>query len=166
MHYYSVPYRYLSKKVKIKYTDSFVEIFCNNLRIASHVRDRTKGGYTTTDEHMRADHRYYASWSPERITSWAQKIGPQVKTMVTMVLESKKHPEQGFKVCLGIINLEKKYGAPRVNDACKRALGFGLLGYKSVKNILDKGLDKLKEDKPEEKLLPLHLNIRGANYYN
>ena len=86
--------------------------------------------------------------------------------MVTMVLESKKHPEQGFKVCLGIINLEKKYGAPRVNDACKRALSFGLLGYKSVKNILDKGLDKLKEDKSEEKLLPLHLNIRGANYYN
>ena len=166
VHYYSVPYRYLSKKVKIKYTDSFVEIFYSNQRMASHVRDRTRGGYTTNDGHMRADHRYYASWSPERITSWAERIGPQVKIMVTMVLESKKHPEQGFKVCLGIINLEKKYGALRVNDACKRTLSFGLLGYKSVKNILDKGLDKLKEDKPQEKLLPLHLNIRGANYYN
>lgn len=166
VHYYSVPYHYISKKVKVKYTDSFVEIFYNNLRIASHIRDRKKGGYTTIDEHMTANHRYYASWSPERITNWAQKVGPQVKTMVSMVLKSKKHPEQAYKVCLGIINLGKKYSALRVNDACERALVYGLYSYKSVKSILDKGLDKLKEDKPEEKLLPLHLNIRGADYYN
>ncbi|MHB8277014.1 MAG: Mu transposase domain-containing protein [Candidatus Humimicrobiaceae bacterium] len=42
MHYYSVPYHYISKKVKVKYTNSFVEIFYNNLRIASQIRDRKK----------------------------------------------------------------------------------------------------------------------------
>lgn len=85
---------------------------------------------------------------------------------MSMVLKSKKHPEQAYRLCLGIINLGKKYSAPRVNDACERTLVYGLYSYKSIKNILDKGLDKLKEDKCEGKMLPLHLNIRGANYYN
>ena len=166
IHYYSVPYRYISKKVKIIYTQDSVEIFYNNLRIAYHKRDRKKGGYTTTDSHMHPNHAYYASWSPERITGWAAKVGPDVEKMITEILKTKKHPEQAYRICLGIISLEKKYGQPRVNRACKRALNYGLYSYKSVKNILEKGLDSIKEESYQEMVLPIHTNIRGAQYYN
>jgi transposase len=166
IHYYSVPYRFISKKVKVIYTEGSVEIFYNNLRIAYHKRNREKGGYTTTDSHMPSNHAYYASWSPERITGWAAKVGPDVEKMIAEILKAKKHPEQAFKVCLGIISLEKKYGPSRVNSACIRALSYGLYSYKSVKNILEKGLDSIKEESYQEVLLPVHANIRGADYYN
>ena len=166
IHYYSVPYRFISKKVRVIYTQEIVEIFYSNLRIAYHKRDRKKGGYTTTDSHMPSNHAYYASWSPERITGWAAKVGPDVEKMVDEILKAKKHPEQAFKVCLGVISLEKKYGPLRVNSACKRALSYELYSYRSVKNILEKGLDGIKEESYQEVLLPVHANIRGADYYN
>jgi transposase len=166
IHYYSVPYRFISKKVKVIYTQESVEIFYNNLRIVYHKRDRKIGGYTTTDSHMPPNHAYYASWSPERITGWAAKIGPDVEKMIAEILKAKKHPQQAFKVCLGIISLEKKYGPSRVNSACKRALSYELYSYKSVKNILEKGLDGIKEENYQEMALPIHANIRGPQYYN
>jgi transposase len=166
IHYYSVPYRYISKKVKVIYTEETVEIFYNNLRIAYHRRDRKKGAYSTIDSHMHPNHAYYASWSPERITCWAASVGPFVEKMIAQILKAKKHPEQAYRICLGIISLEKKYGPIRVNNACARALSYGLLSYKSVKNILEKGLDSVKKESYEEMTLPVHANIRGAGYYN
>ena len=165
-HYYSVPYRINGKKVKVIYSQDTVEIYFNNRRIASHRRDRTRGGYTTKKDHMPSSHRYYAEWSPQRITSWAAKVGPNVKKLVGCVLDAKSYPEQGFRSSIGIINLAKKYGSERVDRACHRALSFKLYNYPAIKNILDKGLDRQEEEKVSETKLPLHENIRGAGYYN
>jgi len=164
-HYYSVPYRYIGKKVKVVYTDKNVEIYYNNIRIAFHARDRKAGGYTTIKDHMPPSHRYYAEWSPDRLTSWAAKIGQDVKAVVARVLSSKDYPEQAYKTCVGIISLAKKYGNSRVNKACARALSYKLYKYKAIKNILEKGLDNIEEEPEISSLLPLHSNIRGADYY-
>ena len=164
-HYYSVPYRLSGKKVKVIYSSTAVEIYYDNRRIASHMRDRTKGGYTTKKDHMPSAHRYYAEWNPNRITSWAAKVGPNVKKLVACVLSGKKYPEQAYRTCIGIINLARKYGNKRVDKACSRALSFKLYQYRAVKNILDKGLDRIEEEKVYEQRLPLHENIRGAGYY-
>lgn len=164
-HYYSVPWQYKGKKVKIIYTSRAVEIYHNNIRIAFHYRDRRPGGYTTKKEHMPPHHSFYAEWSPQRFLSWAEKIGPYVKVMVGKVLESRKHPEQAFRACLGILNLVKKYKSERLDMACKRALYFGSSSYKAIKNILEKGLDRVKEELPFQKHLPVHENIRGNKYF-
>ncbi len=164
-HYYSVPYRLSGKKVKVIYSYSTVEIYRDNRRIASYTRNRTRGGYTTRKDHMPSAHRYYAEWNPERITSWAAKVGPNVKKLTSNVLGAKKYPEQAYRTCIGIINLARKYGNRRVDRACSRALSFKLYNYRAVKNILDKGLDKVDEEKVYEQKLPLHQNIRGADYY-
>ena len=100
-HYYSVPYRLLRQKIKLTYSASTVEIFYDNIRIAYHRRDRKPGGYTTNKDHMPAHHRYYLEWSPERIARWASKVGPNVKSLAARVLEACKHPEQGYRMCLG-----------------------------------------------------------------
>ena len=82
-HYYSVPYHFIGKKVKVAYTSSEVQIIYDNRRIAFHKRDRRPNGYTTIESHMLASHRYYSQWNPKRIISWAAKVGPDVKTVVT-----------------------------------------------------------------------------------
>ena len=165
IHYYSVPFRFIGKKVKVAYSQYAVEIYHDNRRIASHRRDRKAGGYTTIEDHMPSAHKYYAQWNPGRITGWAAKVGPNVKNIVSKILTSKKYPEQAYRVCIGIINLERKYGKARVDRACARALSYNLYKYKAVKNILDKGLDSIEEEKLYEQKLPLHENIRGSSYY-
>lgn len=164
-HYYSVPWHYKGKRVSVVYTVSWIEIYHKNIRIASHKRDRTANGYSTKKEHRHPKHRFYTEWSPQRFINWGQKKGESVKTMVEKVLESREYPEQAYKVCLGILSLSKKYGDQRLNRACERALEFNYYSYKAVKNILEKGLDKIREEEMVQEL-PLHGNIRGNQYFN
>ena len=164
-HYYSVPYQYRGKRVKIIYADSYVEIYHNNVRIVFHKREKSRNKYTTIPEHMPPNHRYYNDWSPDKMIEWADKKGSFVRELVEKLLEKRTHPEQSYKVCLGVINLSKKYGEGRVDRACKRALEFHYYSYKAVKNILEKGLDKIEELQLVHQKLPEHQNIRGSEYY-
>ena len=165
-HYYSVPWKFKGKKVKTIYDQRVVEIYYENQRIAHHFRERSQGRYTTNKEHMPAHHRFYDDWSPEKFINWAEKQGNFITELVEKVLVASQHPEAGFKTCLGILNLAKKYESGRVNLACKRALLFGSYSYKTVKNILDKGLEKILDFPERETMLPPHENIRGSNYFN
>ncbi len=165
-HYYSVPFRYIGKQVTVIYTQRSVEIFFNNIRIAIHKREK-KFGYTTVSDHMPPSHKFYSEWNPERITNWAEKIGDNVKKVVQEMFQRKQHPEQAFKSCLGLLNLSKKYGDNRLNNACKRVIAFNYYSYKAVKNILERGMDKLEEENQDLfSTLPEHENIRGNTYYN
>lgn len=163
-HYYSVPYRYSGKQVTVIYGDSVVEIFYKNSRIAFHKRVLTANGYSTIDDHMPSQHQFYAGWNPERFINWAKNIGPYVEVVVRKILENCHHPEQGYKVCLGILNLPQKFGPDRLNKACKRAIDFDHYGYKAIKKILDNNLENCQIDCFEQ--LPTHDNIRGKNYYS
>ncbi|MDO9565117.1 MAG: IS21 family transposase, partial [Candidatus Desulfaltia sp.] len=164
-HYYSVPWQLKGNRVRVIYDDRNVAIYYDNIRIAQHKRDRIPNGYTTLDTHMLPNHRYYAEWSPERFIKWGQSIGDDVAEMIQVVLKNRKHPEQAFKTCMGILNLVKEHGSDRLNKACRRALVFGFYSYRRIKNILDRGLE---EEVPAESMeLPVfsHENIRGSQYY-
>ena len=165
IHYYSVPCQYKGKQVVVIYTSDSVEIYYKNVRIIFHKRDRAVNGYTTLKEHMPAHHRYYSDWSPQKMISWGASIGGDVKIMIEKVLESRKFPEQAFKTCMGILNLSKKYGNQRLNLACVRALQYNCYSYKSIKNMLENGLDKVQEEIVFPNL-PVHKNIRGNQYFN
>ena len=167
-HYYSVPWRLKGTRVQVLYNDRMVEIYHDHLRVAAHRRARTADDYTTVADHMPPQHRFYADWSPERILRWAGAIGPEVAALVGKVLDEREHPEQGFKVALGIIDLHRKYGEERLQRACGRALEFRYHSYKAVKNILANGLDKIEPEQlsANQPSLPLHANIRGNDYYH
>ena len=92
-------------------------------------------------------------------------MGPNVKKLVSLVLSGRQYPEQAYRTCIGIISLARKYGNKRVDGACRRVIAFKLYKYGAVKNILNKGLDKVDEEKVYEAKLPLHQNMRGAEYY-
>lgn len=168
-HYYSVPYKLVHKQVEARFTSTTVEIFSRGHRVASHLRSYQKGRYTTSKEHMPRSHRRYADWSPERILGWAQKSGPCTVTLAERIMESRPHPEQGFRACLGILRLGKTYGEDRLETACQRALTIGSTSYRSVESILKNGLDKQLRIPGEEKRDPPpkdHENVRGPGYYH
>ncbi|MFQ5866137.1 MAG: IS21 family transposase [bacterium] len=163
-HHYSVPYRYRAKRVQVIYTDSVVEIFHKNNRIAFHKRNRTPSGYTTLKEHMPSHHQAMSDWNPQRLINWASNIGEYVRAVVEHILAHQQHPEQAYKVCLGILNLAKKFEPERLNKACRIAIDFQHYSYKGIKNILENRLEDQQLDCFEA--LPEHQNIRGNHYYH
>ena len=137
-HHYSVPYRYRGKQLTVIFTDSSVEIFYKNNRIAMHKRNPAPNGYSTINEHMPKQHQQYGDWSPQRFNDWAAKIGAHTEIVIRTILAGKRHPEQAYKTCLGILKLTDKYDCDRLNNACEKAIEFNYISYKGIKYILEK----------------------------
>jgi transposase len=167
-HRYSVPYRLVQERVDVRITAGTIEIFHQGKRVASHVRfTSTKGLCATVDEHMPEAHRRYKGWSPERFIRWASKCGEATAKLIEQLLASRKHPEQSYRSCLGVMRLAETYGQARLEAACRRALFIRSYSYKSVKSILQHGLDEqpLPEPVSSKATRADHANIRGASYY-
>ena len=164
-HYYSVPYTLIHKEVYVRATQAMIEVFHNNRRVASHPRVKFPGRHTTVSEHMPPAHQKYLEWSPERITRWTQTIGPHTAQLVQALLDSRPHPEQAYRSCLGLLRLGDRYGQERLEAACRRALPAGIHSYKGVKNILDAKLDQTELEEPSTLVPDTHAYIRGQAYY-
>jgi transposase len=164
-HYYSVPYGLVQEEVELRYTARTVEIFFRGKRIASHLRDHRPGRHTTQTEHMPKNHREYLEWSPSRILGWAASLGEATGQIAGEILTRREHPEQGYRSCLGILRLGKLYGRDRLEAASRRALAIGAASYKSIRSILENGLDReaVPEAQPAQTLQ--HPNLRGQGYY-
>lgn len=163
-HYYSVPYRLKGKKVTVIYNDTTVEIYSQYLRVALHKRAHgSLSRYSTLKEHMPPAHQYLSDWTPQKFISWAQKMGDYVTSVIEAILARPAHPEQSYKVCLGILNLEKHYSKERLNKACQRAMEFQNFSYRGIKRILENKMENIQLDCFE---LPQdHANLRGKQYY-
>ena len=167
-HYYSVPYQLIHETIRIRYTNNTVEIFHKNTRVASHKRDDSPGRHTTCAEHVPKSHRKYLEWNPSRIINWGKTVGASTARLMETIMDSREHPEQGYRSCMGIMRLEKPYSKQRLEAACARAIAIGAYSYRSVRSILEKGLDKLPLPGSErEQTAPInHTNIRGTDYYH
>jgi len=164
-HYYSVPFQYKGKHVSVVYTLSTVEIYHKGIRIALHQRKKARG-YSTRKEHMPRQHRFFAERTPEEMISRAKEIGDETASLIEKIFEAKRCSELSYRISLGIIALSRRYGAERINRASERALQFHSYSYKAVKNILEKGLDRLKEESLAFQSFPSHGNVRGGDYFN
>ena len=169
-HYYSAPYQLAKKSCDVRYTRETIEIYYRGKRIASHRRSYQKGKHTTVKEHMPERHRKYAEWSPERIVRWAKKSGEATASLSSLIMASRKHPQQGYRSCMGLIRLGKKYGPERLDAACGRALAIGAYAYKSVESILKNNLDgKPIPGSTQIESTPItamrHDYLRGGDYF-
>lgn len=163
--YYSVPYKYRGDELIIRYTESTVEILHSHRRIAVHHRLFKKRSVSTVKEHMPSWHKDYSDWSPSRILNWAEIVGVSCQEICKKIMDSKEHPEQGFRACMGIISLGKRFTKERLENACKRALEIGGFSYKSIHSILNKGLDMQELSTSTSTINIQHENIRGSDYY-
>jgi len=164
-HYYSVPFHYMRKKVKLSYSSKVVEIYYKYQCIAKHKRLKSPFNYTTVEDHLATTHKFMSKWNPQFFIEWASRIDENVRLFIEQLLEKKKHPEQAYRSCMGVLSFEKKVGKERLVNACSRALGYGIYNYKVIQNILEKGLDKIEQEQQLDIPLPEHQNIRGKDYY-
>ena len=182
-HYYSVPSatgrshgvmsaqltgRLIRDQVEARLTARTVEIFHKGERVAAHLRGTGRGRHTAVPDHMPSAHRRHAEWTIERIQRTAARIGSSTARLIALILESRPHPEQGYRACLGILRLARQYGEPRLEAACDRGLDIGARSYGSIQSILKNGLDRQprRPSRQIELTLPDHPNIRGPRYYH
>jgi transposase len=168
MHY-SVPYEYIKQKVDLRITRNVVEVFFNGHRICSHPRlHGREGQYSTTMEHMPADHQKFTAWNADRFLSWAENIGSNTVIAVRAILSSHKIEQQGYKACMALLKLADKYSVARLEAACARALSYTPNpSYKSIQSILQTGQDKVRKEEPimgNDDSTDFGY-IRGADYY-
>jgi transposase len=164
IHYYSVPYTYIGKKLRISYTSSDVEIFSGYDRIAVHTRSRIAFRHTTNPEHLLPKHRAALAYSPENFLCQAAEIHEDVEHYIRKLLETKRYIDQVNKSCSGILSLARKVGAERLAAACRLAQSYGRYSFLEIEDILKtkSELIELPEETPD---IPEHENIRGKEYY-
>ena len=165
-HFYSVPHQYVGERLELHASDTLVEIYFRRQLVATHPRKYTYG-FTTNPAHMPRHHQAQQQWSPGRLKRWAADIGSDTLTWVSDQLERREHPEQAYKVCLGLLNLSKQYPATRLNGACRIANAAGLNRLKQIKAILKSNRDQLPEQLSLAAELPQdHENIRGPHDFH
>jgi transposase len=166
-HFYSVPFRLLRQEVEARITAKTVEIFQRGKLVATHLRSLRPHRPTTLADHMPSSHRRYRDWTHERIQRDAAAIGSSAAALVEIILRSRPHPEQGFRSCIGILGLKKRYDVERLDAACGKALALGTRSYSSVAAILkNKQENKTAQQGGSDQPSLLHENIRGSGYYH
>ncbi|QEZ48780.1 IS21 family transposase [Cupriavidus oxalaticus] len=163
-HRYSVPHALVGQTLEARITAHAVELLHRGQRVAVHARAST-GGFTTVPEHLPAAHRAHLEWTPQRLIRWGEQIGGASGAVVRRLLEQHKHPEHGYRACLGLLNLAKRYGKDRLEAACAIALELGAYQYRHVKNVLETDRDRLTAAAPAEWVSPDHAHLRGPSYY-
>lgn len=169
-HYYSVPYQLVGETCDARIGAATVEIFVRGRRVASHPRSHARYRATTLAAHMPESHRRHLEWTPGRLIAWGEHSGPATGRLVAELMARKPHPEQGYRSCLGVLRLGRRYGSARLEAACARALAIDAPTYRSVDSILRTGLDGRSLPAPDQASSSspprrLHANVRGPSYY-
>lgn len=168
--YYSIPYKFIGKKVKLMYNRTKIEAYSDHELIAAHVRSYTKEKYIQNEDHLASWHRYPTEWNPGKFIADGMQIHQAVADYIQKVLARNEYPEKNYRACQGIINFKKRVGESRLINACKRADSFNVYNYGMIERILLSRADQIPMDEQDEHQtnehnMPDHENIRGEDYY-
>ena len=166
-HLYSVPFRLVRATVTVRLTATMCEVLYKGTRVAAHARRHTRGGYSTDPAHRPRSHQQHVEWTPSRLIRWGESIGVATGAVVAHIMAAKPHPEQGYRACLGLLSLGKRYGKLRLEAAAERAQQAGAMSYRSIHAMLKRGLDKASSEAADTvtRLPATHENVRGPAYY-
>jgi transposase len=166
-HYYSVPYQYIHEEVEARLSETIVEIFRKGERIATHARSNIVGKHSLLNEHRPLKHQDL-EWNIERFKEKGGAIGPSTTALLEHVIKSRRHPELGYRSCLGILRLANRYTNDRLEAACRRAIAMNACSYRSIKSMLASGFDQQPLGEPDVSAAhqEMHANVRGAAYYS
>lgn len=169
-HYYSIPHRYSGEVIDLWFNQHTVECYFNGERIATHLSSSLAGKHSTITHHMPKGHQKQSEYSKERFIQWANQIGPYACFVIAHIFESKPHPEQAYRSCIGVLNLAKKYSNERLEKACSYGVSQKVYSRKSIQSIIENNLDQVTQNPDENTSTTLssciHENIRGAKYYH
>lgn len=163
---YSVPFDLIGEQVQIRLTRDLVEVYFKGSRMTSHKRlEKFSVKPVVKPEHMPDNHRKYLDFNADEFKVWAKNVGASTEKIVRYFLSSGNAEEQGYKSCVSLTKLEKRYGKRKLEGACERMLAFS--SSPSVRTIAT----LLKNDKPsaDDASKPDNSNkygiTRGAAYW-
>jgi len=135
---YSVPYRYIGKTLAVRLSATTVEFYLDQKLVKTHLRLKEGRRQTDWNDYPEEKSRFY-----QRTPNWCRLKAAALGLYVGQAVEGllAQHSLHYLRQCQGIIGLTEKYGPEPVNAACQRALGFGDGSYRTVRNILNKGLE-------------------------
>jgi len=165
-HRYSVPYSLAHQEVEVRATAGTIEVLYRGVRVTSHVRSCEAGRATSLTEHMPKAHQKYLGRTPSSLIEEAMQIGPSTCQLIEATLAARRHPEMGYRSCLGILRLAKSYPVGRMEAAAVRALRARAFSLRSMESILRNKLDRLAPGTAPVHPAVEHENIRGAGYFD
>jgi transposase len=161
---YSVPHALIHQQVDLRATERGIEVFHRGQRIATHQRRYGGKRHGTDPDHMPSSHRRYAEWTPERFERWGRSIGPETEGLITAILYRRRHPEHGFRTCLGILRLYRDLDPVYAEKVSARALALGVHHYKGIASIITSR--RLEPHSTSDTAVTDHGNLRGRNYFH
>jgi transposase len=167
-HYYSVPWQLKGQNVRVVFDDRNIAVYADNQRVVQHRRNKTPGGYTTLEQHMPRHHRFVNSWSSEKFVKWAGAIGAETLMVIEYMLKSKRHKEQAYKACIGILSQAKKHSPEDLNLACRMALNYDRVNSREIRLYLAEISSQKEQNDTDPNTLTfpiIHKNVRGKSNY-
>jgi len=143
---YSAPFRLSGKTLWLKATDSTMRIFHNYKLVATHPRLTRPGERSSVDDHLPPNALAYKMRDPQWCLKRARAVGPCCTQLIETLFADRVL--DNLRAVQGIMGLGDKYGAQRLEDACRRAILFDNPRYRTVKTILKKGLDQQPDQQP------------------
>jgi len=159
---YSAPYPLVHRELMLKATDTTVKLYYDHNLVATHVRLKHPGQRSTVDEHMPPEALAYKMQDPQWCLKQAEEVGPNCHRLVDTLFADRVL--DNLRAAQGVIRLSKKYGAERLEAACRRALHFDNVKYRTVKSILHQGLDQAPLFEPPN-VIPLAAAYAGAGRF-
>ena len=169
-NFYSVPYQLIGEKVEVWFSAKTVIITHQGKEVAVHAKLLHKGEYSTQSIHMASSHKKYLEWSPGKIMNWGMNIGSETTKLFKNIMDSRPHPEMGFRTCLGIINLfksyqEKGYSEVHLEMIATVAISHHYYRVNQIKTLIKSYKPIENDETPVLAALSDHNNLRGAAYY-
>ena len=167
---YSVPFKYLGKKVDVTYSSTSVMIAIGGEMIAHHLKLSQPYHDSTLLEHMPKDHEYqHEKWNPRRILNWANSMGASTTALMESIMNSRSHQVRGYRSCMAILSFSKTYGSPALEMASSVANELNIHKVTSIESMLKTKSYLLHNPQQSANNTPLfnnHENIRGSEYYS
>lgn len=158
--YYSAPHRLVRQTLWLRATETTVQIFHDNELVAIHSRLSRPGSKATVQEHQPPEAQAYIMHDPQWCLAQAEKVGLACRECIDALFAHKVL--DNLRAAQGTLQLKKKYGAKRLEAACRRALDHHDPRYNTVKRILEKGLDVLPRPVFHEEVKEVY---RGKSKY-
>lgn len=163
--YLSVPYRLIGQKVTVLISNGIARIYHQRQCVATHVIN-TGSLYITKQDHLASAHQEYLNnLSPDILRQKALAIGPEVESLINVVLKKGLFPEHAYKTCQGILALQFKCERDRFRKCCQVALANNLTSLRYMRHLVSSPHVMFTEKQGKEGSLPLHHNIRGPENY-
>ena len=115
-----------------------IEIFCNEELIKTHTRAHRRGTWQTDQNDYPPPAKAFLFFHPAHCKAKAAELGDEVSRMMAAILAD--NALRNLRKGQALLRLGEKYGADRLNEACRHLLDFDSTELKRLQQVLERGV--------------------------